>query len=132
MKLAGCAGSVGVHPQTASRWVREDRVPVPFRRLASGHDLRPVLSDRCATVIVVEHRDRLARFGVGHGEAALAARGRRIVVAEAGESTEDVVGDMIEVWSSMCARLYGRRGAGNPAMRAVTATQRPDPIEARG
>ena len=30
--------------------------------------------------IVVEHRDRLARFGVEHREAALAATGRRIIV----------------------------------------------------
>ena len=28
--------SVGVHPQTAYAWVREDRMPVPFRRLPSG------------------------------------------------------------------------------------------------
>jgi len=29
----------------------------------------------------------------------------------------------IEVLTSMCARLYGRRGARNRAMRAVTATK---------
>ena len=87
---------------------------MPIRRLASGHDLRPVLSDPCVTVIVVEHRDRLARFGVGHREAALAAQGRRIVVADAGASTEDLVGDMIEVLTSRCARLDGRRGAAQP------------------
>ena len=97
-----------------------------------GPTLRPVVSDRCVTVNVVEHRDRLARFGVGHREAALAARGGGIMVAEAGASTEDLVGDMIEVLTSLCARLYGRRGAGNPAMRAVTATKQPDPIEAMG
>lgn len=27
---------MGVHPQTAYAWVREDRMPVPFRRLPSG------------------------------------------------------------------------------------------------
>jgi putative resolvase len=36
VKLAEWARSVGVHPQTAYTWVREDRMPVPFRRLASG------------------------------------------------------------------------------------------------
>jgi putative resolvase len=30
---------------------------------------------------------------------------------------------MIEVLTSMCARLYGRRGARNRAMRAVTAAK---------
>ena len=36
LKLATWARSVGVHPQTAYAWVREDRRPVPFRRLPSG------------------------------------------------------------------------------------------------
>jgi putative resolvase len=85
--------------------------------------LRRILSDPDAKVIVVEHRDRLARFGVEHLEAALSAQGRRIVVADPGETTDDLVRDMIEVLTSMCARLYGRRGARNRAMRAVTAAK---------
>jgi putative resolvase len=85
--------------------------------------LRRVLSDPDAKVIVVEHGDRLARFGVEHLEAALSAQGRRIVVADPAETTDDLVRDMIEVLTSMCARLYGRRGARNRAMRAVTATK---------
>jgi len=32
---------------------------------------------------------------------------------------------MIEVLTSMCARLYGRRGVRNRAMRAVTAVKKP-------
>jgi putative resolvase len=85
--------------------------------------VRRILSDPDAKVIVVEHRDRLARFGVEHLEAALSAQGRRIVVADPGETTDDLVRDMIEVLTSMCARLYGRRGARNRAMRALTATK---------
>jgi putative resolvase len=86
--------------------------------------LRRILSDPDARVIVVEHRDRVARFGVEHLEAALSAQSRRIVVADPGESTDDLVRDMIEVLTSMCARLYGRRGARNRAMRALTAAKR--------
>ena len=86
--------------------------------------LRRVLSDPSAGVVVVEHRDRLARFGFEHLEAALAAHGRKIVVADPGETTDDLVRDMIEILTSMCARLYGRRGARNRAMRAVTAARR--------
>src|SRR3981189_1783693 len=67
--------------------------------------LRRVLSDPDAKVIVVEHRDRLARLGVEHLEAALSAQGRRIVVADPAETTDDLVRDMIEVLTSMCARL---------------------------
>ena len=91
--------------------------------MGSGRKLWRVLSDPSVSVVIVEHRDRLARFGVEHLEAALGAHGRRIVVADSGETTDDVVRDKIEVLTSMCARLYGRRGARNRAMRAVTATK---------
>ena len=47
------------------------------------------------------------------------------MVADDGESTDDLVRDMIEVLTSMCARLYGRRGARNRAMHAVTAVKKP-------
>jgi putative resolvase len=44
---------------------------------------------------------------VEHLEAALGAHGRRVVVADSGETTDDLVRDMIEVLTSMCPRLYG-------------------------
>lgn len=50
------------------------------------------------------------------------------MVADQGETVDDLVRDMIEVLTSMCARLYGRRGARNRAMRAVTATKQKDPV----
>ena len=80
----------------------------------------------------MEHRDRLARFGAEHLRAALAARGRRIVVVDDGQTTDDLVHDMIEVLTSMWARLDGRRGARNRALRAVTATKHPEPAAAAG
>lgn len=86
--------------------------------------LRRILSDPSASVVVVEHRDRLARFEVKDLEAALSAQGRTIIVTDRGEAADDLVGDMIEVLTLMCARLYGRRGARNGAMRAVTAARR--------
>jgi putative resolvase len=46
--------------------------------------LRRVLSDPFARVVVVEHRDRLARFGFEHLEAVLAAHGRKVAVAGPG------------------------------------------------
>lgn len=81
--------------------------------------LSRVLSDPKATTIVVEHRDRLARFGVEHLEAVLSASGRRLVILESGETTSDLVGDITEVLTSMCARLYGQRAGKSRAARAV-------------
>ena len=89
-------------------------------------ELRRVLPGPSAAVIVVEHRDRLARFGVEHLDAALAAQGRRVLVAGPGETADDLVRDMIEVLTSMCARLDGRRGARSRAVRAVTAAKNTD------
>jgi putative resolvase len=91
--------------------------------------LRRILSDASATVVVVEHHDRLARFGVEHLDAALGAQGRRIVVADPGETAGDLVREMIAVLTSRRSRLYGGRGARNRVMRAVTAT-RQEPGEA--
>ena len=45
-------------------------------------------------------------------------------MADDGETTDDLVRDMIEVLTSFCARLYGRRGARNRALRALTAARR--------
>jgi putative resolvase len=73
---------------------------------------------------VVERRDRLARFGVEHVQAALAAHGRRVLVADPDETTDDLVRDMVELLTSCCAGPYGRRGARNRALRALTAAKR--------
>ncbi|MHB1854437.1 MAG: IS607 family transposase [Acidimicrobiales bacterium] len=78
-----------------------------------------VLADPTATAIVVEHRDRLARFGVENLEAVLSGQGRRIIVVDPEEMDDDLVRDMTEVLTSFCARLYGRGGARNRAIKAL-------------
>jgi putative resolvase len=83
--------------------------------------LHRILADPQATTIVVEHRERLARFGVEHLESALAATGRRLVVLDLDEIKDDLVRDMTEVLTSMCARLYGQRAAKRRAEIAVSA-----------
>ena len=88
--------------------------------------LRRVLSDPTARTVVVEHRDRLARFGVEHLEAVLAAQGRRLVVVEEAETADDLVRDLVEVLTSFCARRSGRGGARNRALRAVSGATEPE------
>ena len=83
--------------------------------------LRRGLSAPDARVVVVEHRYRSPRLGIEHPEAALLAQGRRIGGTDLGETTNDLVRDMIEVLTSVCVRLYGRRGAGDRAKRTVTS-----------
>jgi putative resolvase len=81
--------------------------------------LRKLLADVNVRVIVVEHRDRLTRFGFEYIEAALLASGRRLCVIEDAEVHDDLVRDMCEVLTSFCARLYGRRSAKRKAEAAV-------------
>jgi predicted site-specific integrase-resolvase len=80
-----------------------------------------ILKNPLVRVVVVEHRDRLMRFGFEYVEAALAAQGRTIVVMGAEEITDDIVRDLHEVIVSVCARLYGKRSAKNRAQRALNA-----------
>ena len=71
--------------------------------------------------MIVEHRERLARFGVGMVEAMLQARGGSLVVIDDAEVPDDLVRDMTEILTCFCARLYGKRSAANKARRAMEA-----------
>lgn len=173
----------GVHPQTAYKWFREGRLPVPATRgggvilvgdLAAGGATRAtktpcmrgcrrrtrvgiwtvrwrltrwatehgrtvvgvvtevgsglngsrkrllrLLGDPAVTEVVVEHRDRLSRFGFDCIAAELSVQGRNVTVVETGEVKDDLVRDIIDVLTSMCARPYGRRSARSRARKAA-------------
>lgn len=85
--------------------------------------VRRLLADPQVMTVVVEHRDRLGRMNTEMVEAALAAHDRRLVVIDDAEVTDDLVGDMVEVLTSFCARLYGQRSARNRALKAVDCAQ---------
>lgn len=109
----------------AERGITLERVVTEVGSALNGTrpKLHALLRDASVSVIVVEHRDRLARFGVEHVESALAASGRSLVVLDEAEGDEDLVGDMTEVLRLMCARLYGRRSARRRARAAVDAVR---------
>lgn len=89
----------------------------------NGHrrGLLRLLRDPKAQTIIVEHRDRLMRFGFEYVESTLAAQGRSVMVMESAELADDVVRDLHEVIVSMCARLYGKRSAKNRAKKVMDA-----------
>jgi len=99
-----------------------------FAEIGSGLNgrrkkLLAVLADPTVTAIVVEHRDRLARFGVEYIEAAMAAADKQLIVLNDGEQADDLVQDFVDVVTSMCARIYGRRSAKNRAKKAIEAAR---------
>ncbi|MBS7250326.1 MAG: IS607 family transposase, partial [Candidatus Freyarchaeota archaeon] len=91
----------------------------------NGHrkKLLQLLADPSISIIVVEHQDRLARFGAEFISAALAAANRQLQVINQTECKDDLVQDMVDVLTSFCARLYGMRGARNRAKRAMEAAK---------
>ena len=69
------------------------KVERDFLEERSGHDP----GDPTVHTLVVEHRDRLARFGVGMVEAMLQFRGGSLIVIDDSEVPDDLVRDMTEV-----------------------------------
>ena len=82
-----------------------------------------VAADHTVRTILVEHRERLCRFGFEYLEAALVGRGARILVMDDDDLEDDLVRDVTEVMTSLCARLYGRRSAKRRAERTLAAAQ---------
>ena len=104
----------------------QNRIPLDqvVSAVASGlNDRRPKLrklpGDPTISTLIVERRDRLARFGVSMVETMLQARGGSLVVIDDAEVPDDLVRDMTGILTCFCARLYGKRSAANRARRAM-------------
>jgi predicted site-specific integrase-resolvase len=82
-----------------------------------------ILEDPPASILVVEYKDRLARFGSGYLESALGSANRKVIVVNDMEMKDELVQDMLDVLTSFCARLYGKRARRNKARRALEATE---------
>jgi putative resolvase len=99
------------------------------KEIASGvNDSRPkllsLLRDTSITLLVVEHRDRLTRFGFHYIETLLETQGRKIEVVNAAENNkEDLIADLVAIVSSFTARLYGQRRAKRKTERIVAELQ---------
>lgn len=69
-----------------------------------------ILNDKSVGFIIVEHKDRLTRFGFNYIKALLNNRGGDIIVVNAVDNDkEDLLQDFISVITSFCARIYGQR-----------------------
>jgi putative resolvase len=95
--------------------MRGYQVHLVVKEIASGvNDSRPkllaLLKDPTITLIVVEHKDRLTRFGFRYLETLLEQASRYIEVVNVVENNrEDLVADLVSIVYSFAARLYGQR-----------------------
>lgn len=99
-----------------------------IREIGSGMNpgrkkINKILSDQTITTIIVENRDRLARMNTELVESALQAQGRNIIYLNDNETGDDMVQDIVDFMTSVCARMYGKRGAKNRAEKALKAAK---------
>jgi putative resolvase len=92
------------------------QVVAEVTEIASGlNDERPklkrLLTDTRVGVLVIEHRDRLTRFGYGYITTLLEHQGRRVEAIFPTDTGDDLMDDFVAVITSMAARIYGRRNA---------------------
>ena len=90
-----------------------DRV---IKEVGSGlNDSRPKLMElfegkRNVQRIVVEHKDRLTRFGFNYLLALAKSRGIEIIVADKTENPKDeLMLDFVSIITSFCVRMYGQK-----------------------
>jgi len=72
--------------------------------------LTSILEDDKWAIILVEHKDRLARFGTRYIEILLSKLSKKIeIINDSNNDTQDIVQDFVSIITSFCARLYGIR-----------------------
>ncbi len=130
VKLSEWARANGVSRQTATRWFHAGVLPVPARELATATIRVDEATPPAAGVAIYarvssgDHRGDLDRQV---SRLTAVATERRLpptrVVAEEAEVADDLVRDMVEVLTSFCARLYGRRSARRRAEAVLVATK---------
>lgn len=104
-------------------------VAAVVKEIGSGvNDTRPKLlklrTDPTVGQIVVEHKDRLTRFGFNYIEQLLAMQGRKIEVINLAENgKEDLIQDFVSIVTSFCARLYGQRRSKRKTERIIAELQ---------
>lgn len=69
--------------------------------------LQKILKESKATKIVVEHKDRLTRFGFEYLKTLY--NGEFIIINEVVEDEKDLMQDFVSLITSFCARIYGKR-----------------------
>ena len=66
-----------------------------------------LFSNKAATKVVIEHKDRLTRFGFNYLKQLWDVE--IVVVNEVQEEEQDLMQDFVSLVTSFCARLYGKR-----------------------
>lgn len=107
----------------AKGWIVNEVV----KECASGlNDNRPklskILTERKATKLVIEHKDRLTRFGFNYIK--LLLTDCDIVIVNECETDQDLFEDFVSLVTSFCARIYGKRRTRRKTEQIISALER--------
>ncbi|OQY45097.1 MAG: hypothetical protein B6242_11285 [Anaerolineaceae bacterium 4572_78] len=71
--------------------------------------LMTLLTDPTITIIVIEQKDRLVRFGFNYIESLLNQQDRQIIVVNNHKSKEELINDLGSVVYTVTSQIYGKR-----------------------
>lgn len=108
-------------------WIIKETI----KECASGlNDERPklckLLKEHKVTRLVVEHKDRLTRFGFNYIKILLESFGCEIIIVNECEDKEDLFEDFVSLVTSFCARIYGRRRTKRKTEQIIKTLQKED------
>jgi predicted site-specific integrase-resolvase len=95
----------------ANGWITKENI----QEIGSGLNdnrskLNKLLSDGKITKLIVEHKDRLTRFGYKYIELLCNhIKCEIIIINNVENNKEDLIQDFVSIITSFCARLYGQR-----------------------
>jgi predicted site-specific integrase-resolvase len=95
---------------SAKGWITKENII----EIGSGiNDNRPklikLLQEGKVTKLVVEHKDRLTRFGFNYIKTLCDKINCEIIILNNVEEKEDIIQDFISIITSFCAKIYGQR-----------------------
>lgn len=73
-------------------------------------------------ILVVEHKDRLTRFGFSFIEALIEEKGKELIVINQSQeknTEEELINDLVSIITSFCARIYGHRRSQRKTERII-------------
>lgn len=84
------------------------------KEIGSGlNDNRPLLNkslfDKNYNILIIEHKDRLTRFGFNYINFLFQEQNRNIEIINMQDMKDDIMQDFVSIITSFCARIYGQR-----------------------
>lgn len=106
---------------------QEYQIQQTFQDIASGlnenrkglHKMIDYAITNNIKYILIENKDRLTRFGYRYIEKLLNYNNIQILTSQQNDIKEDYIIDLIDIMTSFCARIYGKRSSRNKTLKAI-------------